>query len=936
MTERRCPTCGHRERPGDDAATWAAGCPACGRPLTGNATVPDAPPDPPDAATLTHADAIPSHAAPTVAPGDAGPEPRSLPALRGYEVLEELGRGGMGVVYKARQAVPRRVVAVKMLLAGEVAGADRLARFRAEIAAAARLQHPNIVAIHEVGTHNGRPFFSMEYVAGGTLAERLAAGLLPPDAAAALVEPLARAVQHAHERGVVHRDLKPANILLTSPASSLLNPRSQDPRGTGDGGLATLKIADFGLAKHLDDVTTLTEGPRTQAGAVLGTPAYMAPEQAAGRVEEIGPAVDVYALGAILYECLTGRPPFKGATPYETLVQVTRDDPTPPRRLGPGVPRDLEVICLKCLAKEPGRRYASAGDLADELRRFRSGEPITARPPSAVERVGRWVRRRREVAYLAGGAVLAAGLSLAVLLAWPRPDSGPGPVNAPAALPSDLGLVPEGAFGIVTVRSADLWALPEPHELVKEIGARSDPPVTLDALGTSLRRSYGVHPRDIERVTFVFRTTGNWADTRFAVLAMTGDHSPDRLREALAVEGRYSTEALGGRTIYVTSDWGGMAVCPYDDRVVMIGEPDAVREAAGRQPAATPGGPLAAALRRAAEGHALVVGLRPGADFLSEIFLKLRLGPAQDPVGRTKVVGLVADVRPAGERWRQVSLEGWLDYAGADQAAAAIGPVGDVIRALVKAVEDKTWQMLPPGALRALLQPALAAPWRRDGNTLRAEAVLDWKSDEIVARVQQAQDGARVADSLRRIVNAMKAYHGEHGRLPPAVVTGADGQPLYSWRVLLLPYLGEGSLYRRFHLNRAWDHSSNAPLLSHIPAVFAAPRAATRSVSTPFQVLTGPGGVFDHPDGRALSDITDRLSSTWLVLETADVVPWTKPADLVVTADRFPRLEGLLPGGFHAATADGQVHFFPADLPDDARRLWFTRAGDKGVLLPPK
>src|SRR5262245_40119217 len=274
MTELRCPTCGQRGRAGDDPATWAVGCPACGCPLTASATIQDAPSDPTDAATITHADANPALAAPTVAPGEPGTVPQSLPALRGYEVLAELGRGGMGVGYKARQAAPRRVVAVKMLLAAELAGADRLARFRAEIAAAARLQHPNIVAIHEVGAHNGRPFFSMEYVGGGTLADRLATGPLPPATAAALVEPLARAVQHAHERGVVHRDLKPANVLLTSPLPAAHRRADQDPFCSGNHGPATLKIADFGLAKHLEDATTLSDGPRTQAGAVLGTPAY--------------------------------------------------------------------------------------------------------------------------------------------------------------------------------------------------------------------------------------------------------------------------------------------------------------------------------------------------------------------------------------------------------------------------------------------------------------------------------------------------------------------------------------------------------------------------------------------------------------------------------------------------------------------------------------
>ncbi len=318
-----------------------------------------------------------------------GPQAAPLPTVPGYEVLGELGRGGMGVVYKARHEALDRVVALKVLRAGPHADADELRRFRHEAQAAARLQHPHIVQVFETGEHNGLPYFSQEYVAGGSLDRKLAGTPQPPREAARLALTLAGAVHAAHQAGVVHRDLKPANVLLTA-----------------DG---TPKVADFGLARRQD-----VPG-RTARGEVLGTPLYMAPEQAAGRAQEVGPAADVYALGAILYELLTGRPPFQGATTYDTLTQVLHQEPVPPARLQPTTPRDLETVCLKCLRKEPGRRYPSAADLADDLRRFLAGEPVRARPVGPWERGWKWARRRPAWAALLAVSA-AAVLTLAAVV----------------------------------------------------------------------------------------------------------------------------------------------------------------------------------------------------------------------------------------------------------------------------------------------------------------------------------------------------------------------------------------------------------------------------------------------------------------------------------------------------------------------------------------
>ena len=292
----------------------------------------------------------------------------SLPALQvpGYELLRELGQGGMGVVYLARQVRLNRLVALKMIRSGSLAGTDELQRFQTEAEAVARLQHPNIVQVFEVGEHEGQPFFSLEFCPGGSLDKKLAGSPLPPREAASLVEMLSRAVQALHQANVIHRDLKPANILLAAEG--------------------TAKITDFGLAKKLD------EASQTQTGSVVGTPSYMAPEQAEGK-KGVGLAVDVYALGAILYECLTGRPPFKAATAMDTVQQVIHTEPVSPRQLQPQLPRDLETICLKCLQKEPRKRYASAAELAEDLRRWQAGEAVKARPVGKIERGLKWMRR---------------------------------------------------------------------------------------------------------------------------------------------------------------------------------------------------------------------------------------------------------------------------------------------------------------------------------------------------------------------------------------------------------------------------------------------------------------------------------------------------------------------------------------------------------------
>jgi serine/threonine protein kinase/ABC-type amino acid transport substrate-binding protein len=325
---------------------------------------------------------------------------RGLPQVPGYEVRSELGRGGMGVVYLARQTRLKRLVALKMILASAYAGEQELARFRMDAEAGARLQHPHIVQVHEIGEHDDLPFFSLEFVDGGTLAAKLAGTPQPPNEAARLVETLARTMHFAHERGIIHRDLKPANVLLTADSVP--------------------KVTDFGLAKQLN-----AGAGQTHTGQVMGTPSYMAPEQAAGCVREIGPRTDVYSLGAILYEMLTGRPPFRAATPADTLIQVRQREPERPRSLRPAVPRDLETVCLKALAKAPAERYPSARDFAEDLACFLHRRPIRARPVGPWESCWRWGRRNPALASLSATAagLLAAVLLLLLLRLGPEPGT---------------------------------------------------------------------------------------------------------------------------------------------------------------------------------------------------------------------------------------------------------------------------------------------------------------------------------------------------------------------------------------------------------------------------------------------------------------------------------------------------------------------------------
>jgi tRNA A-37 threonylcarbamoyl transferase component Bud32 len=660
----------------------------------------------------------------------------------GYDLLGVLGRGGMGVVYKARHQRLNRVVALKMILAGGHASATELARFRTEAEVIARLGHPGIVQIYEVGEHNGLPYLALEFCAGGSLSAKLNGTPLPTDRAAALMEQLAHAIDAAHRQQVIHRDLKPGNVLLVADGAP--------------------KITDFGLAKKLDD----TAG-RTQTGAVLGTPSYMAPEQAGGRTRDIGPATDVYALGAILYECLTGRPPFKAAETLDTVFQVLTDEPVPPTRLQPKVPRDLETICLTCLHKEPAKRYASAAALAEDLRRFGAGEPIVARPVGLVERAVKWARRRPAAAGLLLALVLGTAVSSYFAVQASR-EAHHAQDSASIARHNEILAHQKEA----QARDAEAEAHQEKQRaieareqieailarsLLRPLGHREGDPndIELDALW-ELAESPNEQVRRLFFETALARPTAARQlrnRKELAVHAAVGLDPARRrwLEEMLLQRLREKTGDPKVRTdaALVALEIGrpGHELTPLAARQVVaavIGETDLAART-------TLAGALAAVVRRLGPAEALELA-RQLADALaaetnepataapirSLAALSSRLGPAEASALARQIAGALADETPFPARAALAKalavVAARLDPA---QAARLAGPAARQLADLLPRVQNLSW--------RSALAEALAA-------------LAVWMDPAEAARLSVATAG-RLADALAKEVNLVARPH---------------------------------------------------------------------------------------------------------------------------------------------------------------------------------
>jgi hypothetical protein len=873
----------------------------------------------------------------------------------GYEIIEELGRGGMGVVYKARQLSLNRFVALKMILAGPYAGDDHRARFRLEAEAVARLQHPGIVQIHEIGAHEGRSYLALEYVEGGSLVRKLAARALTAREAARLVEALGRAVHYAHQRGIIHRDLKPGNILLTADGQP--------------------KITDFGLAKRLENEPgAAPAGPRTQSGAILGTASYMAPEQAGGRRNAVGPLTDVYALGATLYELLTGRPPFVADTPVDTILKVVSDEPVPPRRLDPNCPPDLEAVCLKCLQKEPRQRYGSAADLGDDLGRFLVGEPTQARPAGAGARLGRWLWRRRW--WLAGGAAAACLLLLlAVSLAanfltigWSssRTFSPPAPVTTavpldgkpeelPVALPPDLDLVPRDAVWSLTVRVSELWGRKDVRGLKERLAL--DPLINLGVRPPGLDYGLILKPEDMARATFVGLRSS--PESCVVILGTAAPYPLNEVRDRLEKEGLRPREHQDKTYLGPDQETKGAVYLPSDTVLVYSPHEELLREWLSRLPPAGASGPLRPALDLAAGGkYHLVAGLAPPRPLRDQLLpamqpdvtrLAIRAGlkpPDMGPLAGLEAATLTAVLRSRadGAPIDGLDVEARLrctDEDAARQCQEALAGLEDLAAAALKLQASGEQDGLPPVIARELIAALRAARMEQHGAEDRLVANITWDPDWPAAAVTGIQENAdRIGslNNLKRLALAMHQYHDAFGGFPPAASLDKAGKPLLSWRVLLLPFLEQEALYREFKLDEPWDSPHNKKLVEKMPAVYAPPGkpGGWKPNTTFYQVFTGDQTVF--PSGRKMRivDITDGTSFTLLIVEAGEAVSWTSPDDLPYDPSRpLPMLGGIFHDGFQAVFADGRsVRFLPRNIPPDTLRALITPGGGEDVRLP--
>ena len=718
--------------------------------------------------------------------------PHAAPVVPGYEIERELGRGGTGVVYLARQVSLNRRVALKVLR--DAGAGDAADRFRTEAEAIARLRHPNIVQIFEVGETAASPHLVLEYAEGGSLADLLTGAPLPPRVAAEVVETLTRAVHTAHEQGIVHRDLKPANILLVPTEGRPATEPAADPATR----LAQFipKLGDFGLVKRLDATR------HTTTGVVVGTPSYMAPEQAAGR-SDVGPGADVYALGSILYELLTGRPPFVGPTPLETVLQVIGDEPVAPRELQPRLPRDLETVCLMCLRKSPARRYPTAAALADDLARFLASRPIWARPTGWTERLVKWARRRPAAAIGAGAGwvLLATGTVFGVQLHWSAEEARRS--EAAANREREISLAQEQAARDAV---AEFYTLVSENRLLREPGMEGLRRELL-AKSADFYRRFAATQRDAPAVR------AELARARLRLAALAGDlgapaegiaHattaegelqellslSPD---SALAADHARTAEALGdlyraagasakAATAYreALARWEGVATAEpnaleWPDRAATVSErlaavygsegrtEHALRELAAaekrREPLRDPPGQTGVLARRAA-GQALAAELLSGQGRDEEAEVRARGATAL----WDEVVRVGGPALPPGQAADRAAAWHRLGLVLADTARP-----GESVEALTKALE----------MYRRLTRDHAAIP----GYRLRLARCLS-----ALARVHTQQEQAHLSEPLAIEAQALADELAErHPHIPDFSAEAARS------RDVLLPWYGATS-----------------------------------------------------------------------------------------------------------------------------------------------
>jgi serine/threonine protein kinase len=881
-----------------------------------------------------------------------------------FDIIDTVGFGAFGTVFKAHDPELDRIVAIKVPRSGNLATGDDLNRFLREARSVARLRHPSIVPVYEVGQVESMPYLVSEFVQGMTLGDLMTARRLPADKAAVLMAEVADALQYAHDQGVVHRDVKPSNILLDN---------DNHPH-----------LMDFGLAKREAGEVTMTLD-----GQVLGTPAYMSPEQAGGEGHKVDGRSDVYSLGVILYQLLTGELPFKGNT-RALLHQVQHDEPPAPRQLAKGLSRDLETICLKAMAKDREQRYGGARALAEDLRRFLNGQPILARPPTALERSVRWLKRRRgAVAAVAGAVGLSLLVGLVVFLVRPERVASDAAVPAPPPsgaistgsndpkdaqqvndanqaatipLPADLALVAQDTDAFGTLRVAELVEQPAIKRFLEQLGKYEEVSSSIQSWESEFEKAVGVKPADVERLTVMGPAFGPGAPSNTVILINT--RQPYEREGVLArlVPGA-SEKQHAGKSYHVAAGPGAKAVHFFSDRVVVTGaSEEALQAFLNRLARADAPGQLRGTLALAEKKYQVAVGL-DAQSLLVKIFVQAftkgvneaftgRFAPVAEGLEVLKEVRtavLLLNLRSAvfaGGDKLQLLLR--LTFAQPDRARragekmrAAVPTLTEGLRAFVDRMaknpdilEQFTGGMLSAraGAWVSQFYDQLALALQ--AIDIRAEGnVLDIRLNDLTVDVgglgtfmgDSMRMGQSAGPNLLEMGVALEDYIAEQRRLPPAAIRAQDGKPLLSWRVALLPYLGHKDLYNQFKLDESWDSPQNQRLLDKIPSVyqFAGPGAST---STSFRLITGPGTAFDDTRPLTEAEIKDGSANTIALIGTGRPVPWTKPEELTYAPDQsLPNL------GVLAIFADGSVHQLKPGLDEKTRRQLVSRQGTEKV-----
>ncbi len=663
-------------------------------------------------------------------------------------------------------------------------------------------------------------------------------------------------------------------------------------------------------------------------------------------------------------------------------MKVAKDEPVSPRKLQRDCPHDLATICLKCLEKDPKKRFASAGELAGELDRYLNDQPLVCRPPGRRERLGRLVRRHRNLAYLLAGATIAVCFSLVVLALWFPRQKGAGAtaMTSPeqktedeaelVELPPDLQLVPRNAFQFTTIRLADVLARKDALALYERLNLNQvfGAPQLLREIWGGSAFSAGIKPEDVERFTIMLKGS---TSPPLCLFALARPVDVERLRQAFhkqlqsakpikAARGKAPPKnskremepiQVQGKIVYrPTMPLPTVpAFCAYTDRVLILGATDEIISVVERSAFTPDRGPLRRSLELAAGSHALVTGVHvPPSMFQMLIASQNRRDKEQQDILGTMQAGtLVVDLGPASEQGLLSGLAGGLRLAFPDAATAAKAQV-----LLAALWHTSLRQINTPGALPGglgsreadlmseLVLPALrAAEWQQKGSSVSIEVQLNWTDSDLV-RLQAAQaesaTRARTGDNLRTIALAMYKYQSVHGRFPPAAVHGKNGEPLYSWRVELLPHLGQQALYNQFHRDEPWDSPDNKKLLERMPDIYAAPWLKKGpQTETYFQVFVGPRAAFEGKTGLSPTVFTDGTSNTFLIVEAAEAVPWTAPRDLPYEPGKpLPKLGGHFKGVFYAAFADGSARPFHLPVSPAALHAYITRNNGDNPFAP--